>query len=63
MKRKSKKSKTKPRVKKVVLRRGGVVKVVIPKGHTPIVAAHPAKGVVEIVPVKKKTNWWTDLFG
>lgn len=52
------------RVKKVVLPATGVVQVVIPKGVVPIVAADVAKGVVEIVPVKRtKRTWWQSVFG
>jgi len=57
------KRKKKPVVKKVVLPRGGVARVVVPKGHAPVVAA-VAPDVVEIVPVpveKAKRGWWSWL--
>jgi hypothetical protein len=57
-------AKRKPNIKqkKIVLERGEVVTVVVPKGHTPLVATE--KQHVEVVPVKKKKGWWeTFLYG
>lgn len=64
---KTSKRKAKPtlRVKKVALPPNAVVRVAVPRDHVPVVAVHPVKGIVEVVPVpkKKKLTWWQSVFG
>lgn len=49
-------------VKHVDLPLDGVVRVTLPPGTMPVVAADPHQRVVEIVPVKRKQSWWGSLF-
>ena len=59
-----KKSKRKPVVKKVALKKGTVARVILPAGLTPLVHHH-SEGVVDILPVepavkkpKEQQGWW-----
>lgn len=52
------KKRRKPVVKKITLKKGHIAKVVIPKGHEPVVIH--AGGSVEIVPKPKALkSWWS----
>lgn len=60
-------TKRKSYVKKFKLQPEGTMQVIVPKDVIPIVATDTAKGIVEIIPVKrdhkKKETWWDTFFG
>lgn len=51
-------------IMKVALPPDKVLHVEAPHDHIPVVAVHPSKNIVQIVPVpKKKLTWWQSVFG
>lgn len=63
MKKQHRKMKKPLKVKEVRLRPTEAVRVVVPSGVIPVVAADPVKRTVEIIPVKRKRSWWEVLVG